>query len=66
MEAVLEQPRRPGIGRVAERNGLSPVELDSPVLPEKRQREYFKRLEIDRTVLEADVVINLPSGKPLG
>lgn len=65
----------PGIGsasRVAEKAGIKSVteamdcpiiEFDKPIPSPKGKGGIFKQLEIDRTVLEADVVINLPKWK---
>ncbi len=39
------------------------VEFNRPVLPPKRGGKIFKQLEIDQTVLEAEVIINLPKLK---
>jgi ferredoxin len=39
------------------------VEFNNPILPSQRRGNIFKQLEIDRTVLEADVIINLPKFK---
>jgi uncharacterized protein (DUF362 family)/Pyruvate/2-oxoacid:ferredoxin oxidoreductase delta subunit len=64
--SCLRAAEKAGIGRVAEEMNCPLVELDRPILPEKRQGKYFKQLEIDRTVLEADVVINLPKWKTHG
>jgi uncharacterized protein (DUF362 family)/Pyruvate/2-oxoacid:ferredoxin oxidoreductase delta subunit len=64
--SCLRAAEKAGIGGVAEEMNCPLVELDRPILPEKRQGKYFKQLEIDRTVLEADVVINLPKWKTHG
>lgn len=52
-----------GVKRVAEEMGCPLIDLDQPVVTEKRKGRTFRRLEIDRSVLEADVVINLPKWK---
>lgn len=54
---------RSGLKRVADEMGCPLIEFDQPVVPEKRKGRTFRRLEIDRSVLEADVVINLPKWK---
>ena len=64
--SCLRAAEKAGIRKVAEEMDCPLVELDRPVLPEKRQGTYFRQLEIDRTVLEADVVINLPKWKTHG
>jgi uncharacterized Fe-S center protein len=42
------------------------VEFDKPILAPKGGRKFSKQLEIDRAVLDADVVINLPKWKTHG
>ncbi|MBP1708565.1 MAG: iron-sulfur cluster-binding domain protein [Deltaproteobacteria bacterium] len=66
MGTCFKNAEKAGIKRVAEEMNCPVVELDRPVLPEKRQGKYFKHIEIDRTALEADVVINLPKWKTHG
>lgn len=51
-----------GIKNVAEAMGCPLVEFDKPVLPVRRGKT-FKQLEIDQTILESDVIINLPKWK---
>ena len=41
-------------------------EFDKPILPPKRGENFFKQLEVDQKVLEADVVINLAKWKTHG
>jgi uncharacterized protein (DUF362 family)/Pyruvate/2-oxoacid:ferredoxin oxidoreductase delta subunit len=64
--SCLRAAEKAGIRKVAEEMDCPLVELDRPVLSEKRQGTYFRQLEIDQTVLEADVVINLPKWKTHG
>lgn len=52
-----------GLKRVAEEMGCSLVEFDHPVVPPRRRGHFFKQWEIDRAVLEADAIINLPKWK---
>src|SRR4030066_2476293 len=52
-----------GIKRVAEETKCPLKEFDDPIAPKDRGGKFFKHLEIDRSVLEADVVINLPKWK---
>jgi len=52
-----------GIKAVADAMKCSLVEFSRPVLPPGGGGKTFKQLEIDRVVLEADVVINLPKLK---
>jgi uncharacterized protein (DUF362 family)/ferredoxin len=69
---IGDSPSVGGLMRTAEKAGIKAVanemkcplvEFDNPVLPSQRKGKIFKQLEIDRTVLEADVVINLPKFK---
>ncbi len=55
-----------GIKRVADEDKCPLMEFDKPVLPPRREGRFFKQLEIDQRVLEADVVINLPKWKTHG
>ena len=52
-----------GIRAVADEMKCPLVEFNRPVLPPKERGKIFKQLEIDQTVLEADVIINLPKFK---
>jgi uncharacterized protein (DUF362 family)/Pyruvate/2-oxoacid:ferredoxin oxidoreductase delta subunit len=52
-----------GIKAVADRMKCPLVEFNRPVLSPRGGGKTFKQLEIDRAVLEADVVINLPKLK---
>ncbi len=52
-----------GIKYVAESLGCPIVEFNRPILSLKEGESVFKQLEIDQTVLEADVIINLPKWK---
>jgi uncharacterized protein (DUF362 family)/Pyruvate/2-oxoacid:ferredoxin oxidoreductase delta subunit len=64
--SLMRAAEKAGIKRVADELGCPLVEFDKPVLPPGRGEKFFKQLEIDRTVLEADVVINLPKWKTHG
>ncbi len=55
-----------GIKRVADEMKVQLVEFNRPVLSKRAGANYFKQLEIDEAVLEADVVINLPKWKTHG
>jgi len=54
------------IKRVADENKCPLMEFNKPIFPPKRGGTFFKQLEIDQRVLEADVVINLPKWKTHG
>jgi len=55
-----------GIKRMADENGCPLMEFNKPILPPKGVGRFFKQLEIDESVLKADVVINLPKWKTHG
>jgi uncharacterized protein (DUF362 family)/Pyruvate/2-oxoacid:ferredoxin oxidoreductase delta subunit len=61
--SLTRAAEKAGIKRVADEMNCPLVEFDQPVLPKERGGRFFRQLEIDRTVLEADVVINLPKWK---
>jgi uncharacterized protein (DUF362 family)/Pyruvate/2-oxoacid:ferredoxin oxidoreductase delta subunit len=60
---LMRAAEKAGIKRVADEMNCPLVEFNEPVLPPKGGRKIFKQLEIDRAVLEADVIINLPKLK---
>jgi len=62
IESLNRAAEKSGIKKVAEEAGCPLVEFDKPVLVERGGR-VFKKWEIDRSVLEADVIINLPKWK---
>jgi uncharacterized protein (DUF362 family) len=62
IENLNKAAERSGIKKVAEEAECPLVEFDRPVLVERGGR-LFKKWEIDRSVLEADVIINLPGRK---
>jgi uncharacterized protein (DUF362 family)/Pyruvate/2-oxoacid:ferredoxin oxidoreductase delta subunit len=55
-----------GIKKVADEAKCPLVEFNRPISSPKKKAKVFKQLEIDRAVLEADVVINLPKWKTHG
>jgi uncharacterized protein (DUF362 family)/Pyruvate/2-oxoacid:ferredoxin oxidoreductase delta subunit len=55
-----------GIKRVADETNCPLVEFDRPVLSTKGVEKHFKQLEIDETIREVDVIINLPKWKTHG
>jgi ferredoxin len=59
----MRTAEKAGIKAVADEIKCPLVEFNKPILPPKRGGKIFKQLEIDQTVLEADVVINLPKFK---
>ncbi len=69
---IGDSPSVGSLTRAAEKSGDKAVademncplaEFNRPVVPRDGGGKIFKKLEIDRTVLEADVVINLPKWK---
>ena len=52
-----------GIKKVAETLDCPIIEFNRPVIPSKRKGRIFKNIEIDQSILEADVIINLPKWK---
>jgi uncharacterized protein (DUF362 family)/Pyruvate/2-oxoacid:ferredoxin oxidoreductase delta subunit len=55
-----------GIKKVAEEMNCPLLEFNRPILHDKGEGRFFKKIEIDQSVLEADVVINLPKWKTHG
>jgi len=64
--SLMRAAEKAGIKRVAEETRCPLKEFDNPIIPTDRGGKFFKHLEIDRSVLEADVVINLPKWKTHG
>jgi uncharacterized protein (DUF362 family)/Pyruvate/2-oxoacid:ferredoxin oxidoreductase delta subunit len=64
--SLMRAAEKAGIKRVADEMNCPLVEFDKPILPPKGGGTFFKQLEIDRTVLEADVIINLAKWKTHG
>ena len=61
--SLTRAAEKSGIKAVADEMKCPLVEFNKPVLPREGGGKIFKQLEIDQTVLEADVVINLPKWK---
>jgi len=64
--SLARAAEKAGIKRVADENKCPLLEFNKPVFPTKGGERIFKQLEIDRRILEADVVINLPKWKTHG
>ncbi len=69
---IGDSPSVGSLARAAEKAGIKAVsdemecplvEFNQPVLPPNGEGKTFKQLKIDQTVLESDVVINLPKWK---
>ena len=61
--SLTRAAEKSGIKAVADEMKCPLVEFNRPVVPRGGGGKIFKKLEIDRTVLETDVVINLPKWK---
>jgi len=61
--SALRVSEKSGIKRVADAMDCPIVEFNRPVLPPERKGRIFKNIEIDQTIFEADVIINLPKWK---
>jgi uncharacterized protein (DUF362 family)/NAD-dependent dihydropyrimidine dehydrogenase PreA subunit len=61
--SLMKTAEKAGIKAVADEMKCPLVEFNRPVLPPNGKGKIFKQLEIDQTVLEADVIINLPKWK---
>jgi len=61
--SLLKTAEKAGIKAVADEMKCPFVEFNRPMLPPKGGGKIFKQIEIDQTVLEADVIINLPKFK---
>ena len=64
--SLMRAAEKAGIKRVADEMDCPLEEFDKPILPPKRGENFFKQLEVDQKVLEADVVINLAKWKTHG
>jgi len=64
--SLTRTAEKAGIKRVADEMNCPLVEFNKPTLPPKGGGKFFKHIEIDRAVLEADVIINLPKWKTHG
>ena len=61
--SLTRTAEKAGVKAVADQMKCPLVEFNRPFRSPKGEGKVFKQLEIDRTVLEADVVINLPKWK---
>jgi len=61
--SLTRTAEKSGIKAVADAMNCALVEFNRPVVPREGGGKIFKKLEIDQTVLEADIVINLPKWK---
>jgi uncharacterized protein (DUF362 family)/Pyruvate/2-oxoacid:ferredoxin oxidoreductase delta subunit len=61
--SVARAAKKAGIKQVADENDCPLIGFEKPILPPKGGGKFFKRLEVEQKVLEADVVINLPKWK---
>ncbi len=64
--SLIKAADKAGIRAVAEETGCPLIEFDHPVVPKERKDTFFKQIEIDEAVLDADAIINLPKWKTHG
>jgi uncharacterized protein (DUF362 family)/Pyruvate/2-oxoacid:ferredoxin oxidoreductase delta subunit len=64
--SLIKTAEKAGIKKVAEEMNCPLVEFDKPIYPPRGEGKIFKKLEIEQSVLEADLVINLPKWKTHG
>jgi uncharacterized protein (DUF362 family)/Pyruvate/2-oxoacid:ferredoxin oxidoreductase delta subunit len=64
--SCLSAAQKAGVRQVAEEAHCPIVEFNRPVVCSSPDGARFRQLEIDRSVLEADLVINLPKWKTHG
>jgi len=64
--SLMRTAEKAGIKAVADAMKCPLVEFIKPILSPKGGGEIFKQLEVDRAVLEADVMLNLPKFKTHG
>src|SRR4030042_4657449 len=61
--SMMKTAEKAGIKAVADEMKCPLMEFDKPMLLPEGGGKIFRQLEIDRSVLEADVIINLPKWK---
>ena len=66
LESAKRVAEKSGIKAVADSMGCPIIEFNRPVLPPDRKGKVFKNIEIDQSLFEADVIINLPKWKTHG
>jgi len=66
MESLMKAAEKAGIKKVADETGCPLMEFNRPAIVKETKGKSFKRMEIDQSVLDADVVINLPKWKTHG
>ncbi len=64
--SALKVAAKCGIGDVAKRDGVKVVDFNRPVDVDNPAETKFKKFKIDRTILESDVIINMPKLKTHG
>jgi uncharacterized protein (DUF362 family)/Pyruvate/2-oxoacid:ferredoxin oxidoreductase delta subunit len=60
---LIRTAEKAAIKAVADEMSCPLVEFDKPIFPPQGKGKFFKQLEVDRAVLEADRMINLPKWK---
>jgi len=66
MESLMKAAEKAGIKKVTDETGCPLIEFNRPAIIRETKGISFKRMEIDQSVLDADVVINLPKWKTHG
>jgi len=61
--SLVRTAEKAEIKKVADEMNCPLIEFEKPISPTKKTGKIFKQWEIDRSVLEADVIINLPKWK---
>ena len=61
--SAIRAAEKAGIKRVADETKCPLIDFNRPIVSLERKGKTFRKLEIDQSVLEADVVINLPKWK---
>jgi len=61
--SAIRAAEKAGVKAVADELQCPVIDFNRPILSEKRKGRTFRKLEIDQSLLEADVVINLPKWK---
>lgn len=61
--SLLKTAEKAGIKGIAEELGAPLMEFNRPIFSDHKKESFFKAIEIEQSVLEADVIINLPKWK---
>lgn len=61
--SLVKTAEKSGIKKIADETGCPLLEFNRPVILSNKKGKIFRQFEIDRSILESDVVINLPKLK---